>query len=85
MWDLWWTKQNRGRSFPSTSVYSHTHALHSLSTIVQHDVQGVERRIVCTPLSVNVFVTLATQQHLKYHCKALFETLCITSESHTEL
>jgi hypothetical protein len=24
-------------------------------------VQGVERNIVCTPLSVNVFVTLATQ------------------------
>jgi hypothetical protein len=29
------------------------------------------------PLSVNVFVTLATQQLLEYHCKALFETLCI--------
>jgi hypothetical protein len=25
---------------------------------------------------VNVFVTLATQQHLEYHCRALFETPC---------
>jgi hypothetical protein len=25
------------------------------------------------PLSVNVFVTLATQQHLEYHCKALMK------------
>jgi hypothetical protein len=37
-------------------------------------IQGVERWIVCTPLSVNVFVTIATQQISKYHCKALFET-----------
>jgi hypothetical protein len=33
---------------------------------------------MCTPkgqpLCVNVFVTLATQQNLEYHCKALFET-----------
>jgi hypothetical protein len=27
-------------------------------------------------LSANVFVTLASQQRLPYHCKALFETLC---------
>jgi hypothetical protein len=37
---------------------------------------------VCTPLSVNVFVTLATQQHMEYHCKALFETLCIWKSGH---
>jgi hypothetical protein len=36
--------------------------------------------IVCTPLSIKVFVTLATQSHLEYHCKALFETPCITVE-----
>jgi hypothetical protein len=46
--------------------------------------QGVERWIVCTPLSVNVFVTIATHQHLEYHCKALFEIPCITSGSHIE-
>jgi hypothetical protein len=28
--------------------------------------------------TVNVFVTLAIQQHLEYHCKALFETFCTT-------
>jgi hypothetical protein len=32
-------------------------------------------------LSVNVFVTLATQQHLEYRCKSLFETPCITNGS----
>jgi hypothetical protein len=42
--------------------------------------RGVERRIVCTPSSVRVFVTLTTQQHLEYR----FETLCISSGSHTE-
>jgi hypothetical protein len=47
-------------------------------------IQGVERWIVCTSLSVNVFVTLATKRHLEYHCKALFETPCITSESYRE-
>jgi hypothetical protein len=36
------------------------------------NIQHLERWIVCTPLSVNVFVTLATQQHLEYHRKALF-------------
>jgi hypothetical protein len=39
-------------------------------SIVQH----LARWIVCTPLSVNVFVRIATQYHLEYHCKALFET-----------
>jgi hypothetical protein len=34
------------------------------------------------PLSVNVFVTLATQYHLEYYCEALFETHCITIESY---
>jgi hypothetical protein len=46
---------------------------------VASDVQGVERWIVCTPLSAKVFDTLATQKHLEYHCKALFEIPCITS------
>jgi hypothetical protein len=46
-----------------------------------HGVRGVERWIVCIPSSADVFVTLATQQHLEYHCKALFET----SGSHIEL
>jgi hypothetical protein len=27
--------------------------------------EGVERWIVCTPLSTKVFVTLATQEHLE--------------------
>jgi hypothetical protein len=38
---------------------------------------GVERWRVYKPLSVNVFVTLATQYHLEYNCKALFEAHCI--------
>jgi hypothetical protein len=44
-------------------------------------VQYLERWIVCT-LSLNVFVTLTTQQYLEYQCKALFETLCFNSGSH---
>jgi hypothetical protein len=40
-------------------------------------IQDVERWMVCTPLSVKVFITLATQQHLEYHCKTFFETPCI--------
>jgi hypothetical protein len=36
------------------------------------------------PLSVNVFVTLATQQHLEYNCKALSETPCIIIGSRIE-
>jgi hypothetical protein len=31
-------------------------------------------------LSVNVPIALATQQHLYYHCKALFETPCINND-----
>jgi hypothetical protein len=38
-------------------------------SIVQH----LEQRIVCMPLSVNVLVTLATQQHLEYRCIALLK------------
>jgi hypothetical protein len=30
------------------------------------------------------FRDIATQLHLEYHCKAVFETFCITSESSTE-
>jgi hypothetical protein len=26
---------------------------------------------ICTPLSMNAFVTLAEEQHMEYHCKAL--------------
>jgi hypothetical protein len=37
---------------------------------------GVQTTHRSTPLSVNVFVTLAT---MEYHCKYIFETLCITS------
>jgi hypothetical protein len=40
---------------------------------------------VCISLSVNVFLTLATREHLEHHCKARFETYCITSGSHIEL
>jgi hypothetical protein len=40
-----------------------------------HFIQHLEQWIVCMPLSVNVFVTLTTQQHLEYHCKALLNTL----------
>jgi hypothetical protein len=35
--------------------------------------QHLERWIVCTPLSVNVFVTFATQQHLECRCKAFLK------------
>jgi hypothetical protein len=38
---------------------------------------AVQGWIACTSLSVNVFLTLATQQYLEYHCKPLFETPCI--------
>jgi hypothetical protein len=44
----------------------------------------LEKWIVCTPLSVNVFLTLATQEHLEYHYKALFETPYITNGSQIE-
>jgi hypothetical protein len=43
------------------------------------------RWIVCTPLSLNIFVTLASQYHLEYHCIALFETPRITIGSRIEL
>jgi hypothetical protein len=46
-------------------------------------VASVERWIASTPLSVNLFVSLATQK-LENHCKALFETPCITCGSHIE-
>jgi hypothetical protein len=37
--------------------------------------QDVEWWIICMPLSVTcIFVTLATQQRLEFHCKALFKT-----------
>jgi hypothetical protein len=39
-------------------------------------VQHLEQWIVCTSLSVNVFITLATQQLLEYHYEARFETPC---------
>jgi hypothetical protein len=32
-----------------------------------------KRLMIFMPLSVNIFVTLATQQHLEYHCTALFK------------
>jgi hypothetical protein len=44
----------------------------------------VERWIVCTSLGVNVFITLTTEYHLEYHCKAVFETPYITSGSRIE-
>jgi hypothetical protein len=34
---------------------------------------------VCAPLSVKVFVTLAIEQHLEYHCKAFFQAPRILS------
>jgi hypothetical protein len=43
---------------------------------------NLERWIFCTPLSVNVSVTLTTEQHLEYNCKIFFETPCIISGSH---
>jgi hypothetical protein len=39
----------------------------------------------CTLFSVNVFVTLLTQWHLEYYCKALFETPCILVMLHRHL
>jgi hypothetical protein len=41
--------------------------------------------VVCTPISVKIFVTISTEQYLDYFCKALFETSCIKSRSHIEL
>jgi hypothetical protein len=38
-------------------------------TIIQH----LAPWIIYTPLSANVFVTLATQQHLEYHCKSFLK------------
>jgi hypothetical protein len=38
-------------------------------------------QFVCTPFSVNVFVTLTTQQHFEYYCKVLFEMPCIWQSS----
>jgi hypothetical protein len=64
-------------------THTHTH-IHNTYKYIHPYIQDVERWIVCTPLSVNVFQTLATQQHLEYRCKDLFETPCITSESHIE-
>jgi hypothetical protein len=37
-----------------------------------------EQWLVCTPLSMNIFVTLITHHRLEYNCKALFETPCIS-------
>jgi hypothetical protein len=37
-------------------------------------VQTIHRSPLCRYLSVNVFVTLVTQQYWEYSCKALFET-----------
>jgi hypothetical protein len=46
--------------------------------------QLLEWWIICTPLSVNFFVTLTTQQHLEYHREGLSEIPYITSGSHIE-
>jgi hypothetical protein len=46
-------------------------------------VQGVECLTVCTPLRVNVFVTLTTHNMWSIIVK-LFLKLCITSESYIE-
>jgi hypothetical protein len=51
----------------------HLHLEASKWSIVQH----LERWIVCTSLSVTFFVTLATQWHLKYHCKTILKYLVI--------
>jgi hypothetical protein len=40
---------------------------------------------ICTPSSVNFPVTLATQQHFEYYCKALFlNTLYVSPVSFME-
>jgi hypothetical protein len=57
-------------------LHVYTQKAYKLS-IVQH----FEGRIAYTPLSVNVFVTLAVQYPLEYYCKALFETPCTISLS----
>jgi hypothetical protein len=46
--------------------------------------RAADHRIVCIPLSVNIFVTLATKWRLGYHCKVLLETSCVTSGSRIE-
>jgi hypothetical protein len=45
----------------------------------------VLQMLLCDECYEDVFVTLATQKHLEYHCKALFEVPCITTGSQIEL
>jgi hypothetical protein len=47
--------------------------LKDVQTIHCSTLFNLERWIVCTPLSVNVFVTLTTQYHLEYHFKVLLK------------
>jgi hypothetical protein len=56
----------------------------TLKTYKLSSVEVVERWVACTPLSVNGLVTLVTQYHSGYHCKAIFKTPCITSGSRIE-
>jgi hypothetical protein len=51
--------------------------LYSKGYCVSSVTNDYQRWIVCTPLRVNVFITLATQQRLDYIVKLFFEAACI--------
>jgi hypothetical protein len=44
----------------------------------RQSVHHLDRWIDCTPLSANVFVTLARQQHLEYLCTLFLKHLVYT-------
>jgi hypothetical protein len=73
---------NAERFTKSFTVVSNCHCVASVTkSFTLKGVQTIrccrcQHWIVCK-LLINVFVTLVTQQHFKYHCKALFETSCI--------
>jgi hypothetical protein len=54
------------------------HVASATKTFTLKGVQTIHRSV----LSVNVFVMLATQKHLEYHCKALFFKHPVLKESH---
>jgi hypothetical protein len=63
---------------PNVTVWRVLRKRLHLKTYKLSIVEHFERWIICTSLSWNVFVTLATQYNLEYYGKALFETLWIT-------
>jgi hypothetical protein len=84
-------KKNTGRfkkelynGIPNVTLWRVLRELLYLKAYKLSIVQHLEVWIVCISLNINVHVTLATEQHLEYHCKAFFKTLCITNGRHNE-